>query len=194
MKVIGITGGTGAGKSTISAALADLGAETADADKIAHAVMSPDGAAYAELVCVFGREILCGDGKIDRKKLGKIVFADRQSLQTLNDITHKYVYAELQKRIDSCRADVIVLDVPLLFEKGSPIHYDLTVAVTADRETRLARIVARDGIDRSAAAARIKNQMTDAEYAQLADMCVENGEGADARELAARIMRAARTK
>lgn len=194
MKVIGITGGTGAGKSTVCAELARLGAETADADKIAHEVSDPGGAAYAELVREFGSEILCDGGRIDRKKLGRIVFSDREKLKKLNEITHKYVYAELQKRIDGCRADVIVLDVPLLFEKGSPIRYDLTVAVTADSETRLARIMARDGIDRDAALARMKNQMTDSEYARLADLCVENGADADAAQLAARIMQAVQTK
>ena len=194
MKVIGITGGTGAGKSTVCAALARLGAETADADKIAHEVSDPGGAAYAELVREFGSEILCDGGRIDRKKLGRIVFSDREKLKKLNEITHKYVYAELQRRIDGCRADVMVLDVPLLFEKGSPIRYDLTVAVTADSETRLARIMARDGIDRDAALARMKNQMTDSEYARLADLCVENGADADAAQLAARIMQAVQTK
>ena len=191
MKVIGITGGTGAGKSTVCAELTKLGAETADADKITHEVSDPGGAAYAEVVREFGNEILCDGGRIDRKKLGRIVFSDREKLKKLNEITHKYVYAELQKRIDGCRADVIVLDVPLLFEKGSPIRYDLTVAVTADSETRLARIMTRDGIDRGAALARMKNQMTDSEYARLADLCVENGADADAAQLAARIMQAA---
>ena len=194
MKVIGITGGTGAGKSTVCAELARLGAETADADKIAHEVSDPGGAAYAELVREFGSGILCDGGRIDRKKLGRIVFSDREKLKKLNEVTHKYVYAELQRRIDGCRADVIALDVPLLFEKGSPIRYDLTVAVTADSETRLARIMARDGIDHDAALARMKNQMTDSEYARLADLCVENGADADAAQLAARIMQAVQTK
>lgn len=191
MKVIGITGATGAGKSSVCAELARMGAETADADKIAHEISARGGAAFDELIEEFGTEIIGADGEIDRRILGGIVFSDRRKLERLNEITHKYVYRELQRRIGECKAETIVLDVPLLFDKNSPIEYDLTVAVTADRRTRLKRIMARDGIDKQAAEARMRNQMTDSEYAALADICADNGENADTAAIAARIIAAA---
>lgn len=191
MKVIGITGASGAGKSTVCAELSRMGAEVADADKIAHEICMRGGAAFDELSAEFGEEIIGDDGEIDRKLLGKIVFSDKERLSRLNEITHKYVYSELLRRIRECRADIMVIDIPLLFEEGSPIHYDLTVAVTADEKTRLERIVSRDGISRDAAESRMKNQMSDGEYASLADLCVRNCSGADAARLAADIVSAA---
>ncbi len=190
MKIIGITGASGAGKSTVCAELERMGAYVADADKIAHEVCARGGAAFDELSAEFGEEIIGDNGEINRKALGKIVFSDKERLKKLNEITHKHVYSELMRRISECRADIMIIDIPLLFEEGSPINYDLTVAVTAGRETRLERIILRDNISRDAAEARIKNQMSDSEYARLADLCVKNDNGTDAAELAAVIVSA----
>lgn len=177
MKVIGITGATGAGKSVVSAELEKRGAEIIDADKIAREVSMRGGAAFDELVEEFGKEILREDGEIDRKRLGGIVFSDSARLARLNEITHRYIYAEIAKRIEDCRADFAVLDVPLLFEEGSPLKCDLTVAVTAPSDVREARIMCRDGIDRESARLRMKNQMSDSEYAAKADLVLSNDGG-----------------
>lgn len=188
MKIIGITGGSGAGKSTVCAELKKRGALIIDADKISREVSARGGAAFDEIVGAFGEEILSG-GEIDRKRLGGIVFADREKLDTLNKITHKHIFAEMKRQLSGCRAAVAVLDVPLLFREDFPIKCDLTVAVTAPYNVRIDRIMKRDGIDRGAAEARLKNQLSDAQYASLADMCFENN-GTEERlaELADRLI------
>lgn len=188
MKIIGITGGSGAGKSTVCAELKKRGALIIDADKISREVSARGGAAFDEIVGAFGEEILSG-GEIDRKRLGGIVFADREKLDTLNKITHKHIFAEMKRQLSGCRAAVAVLDVPLLFQDDFPIKCDLTVAVTAPHDVRIERIMRRDGIDRGAAEARLKNQISDAQYAELADMCFENN-GTEERlaELADRLI------
>lgn len=188
MKIIGITGGSGAGKSTVCAELKKRGALIIDADKISREVSARGGAAFDEIVGAFGEEILSG-GEIDRKRLGGIVFADREKLDTLNKITHKHIFAEMKRQLSGCRAAVAVLDVPLLFQDDFPIKCDLTVAVTAPHDVRIERIMRRDGIDRGAAEARLKNQISDAQYAELADMCFENN-GTEDRlaELADRLI------
>lgn len=188
MKIIGITGGSGAGKSTVCAELKKRGALIIDADKISREVSARGGAAFDEIVGAFGEEILSG-GEIDRKRLGGIVFADREKLDTLNKITHKHIFAEMKRQLSGCRAAVAVLDVPLLFQDDFPIKCDLTVAVTAPHDVRIERIMRRDGIDRGAAEARLKNQISDAQYAEFADMCFENN-GTEERlaELADRLI------
>lgn len=174
MKIIGITGGSGAGKSTLCAELKKRGAKIIDADKIAREVSTRGGAAFDETVGYFGDGILGSDGEIDRKLLGKIVFSDREKLKKLNEITHKHIFAAMRREIENSEKNTVILDVPLLFSEDFPIKCDLTVAVTAPKELRTERIMKRDNIDRNAAAARLKNQMSDAEYARLADRCFEN--------------------
>ncbi len=179
VKIIGITGATGAGKSALCAELKKRGAEIIDADKIAKENSLRGGAAFNEIIAAFGREILDESGEINRKGLAEIVFADRERLELLNKITHKYVYAEIERRLAECKAETAVLDVPLLFEKGSPLKCDLTVAVTAKPEIRERRIMERDKICREAARARMKNQMSDQEYSEKADVMVDNSGSAE---------------
>lgn len=174
MKIIGITGGTGAGKSALSAELKRLGATVIDADLISRGVSKNGGAAFEEIVMSFGTDILDKSGEIDRKKLGKIVFENPQKLELLESITHKHIFERMQQEIDLCKSDIAVLDVPLLFQCDFPIKCDLTVAVIADEETRIKRIMNRDGITKDAAVARIKNQLSNDEYKALADVCFEN--------------------
>lgn len=180
MKIIGISGGTGAGKSTVCAELKKRGACIIDADEISRQVSKRGGAAFGEIIESFGTEIMNASGEIDRKALGRIVFNDSEKLALLNSITHKHIFAEMQKRLNECAAEVAVLDVPLLFQEGFPIRCDLTVAVVAEPGVRLRRIMARDGIDYDAASARMKNQLSNEEYACLADICVENNGKKDA--------------
>ena len=185
MKIIGVTGATGAGKSVLCAELKKRGAEIIDADKIARENSLRGGAAFDEIVAAFGHEILDASGEINRKALAAIVFADKERLELLNKITHKYVYAEIEKRLSECKAGTAVLDVPLLFEKGSPLKCDFTVAVTAKPEIREKRIMERDKICREAARARMKNQMPDKEYSEKADVTVDNSGTAERMAVAA---------
>ena len=189
MKIIGISGGTGAGKSTVCAELEKRGACIIDADRISRQVSAYGGSAYGEIVETFGTGILAESGEIDRKALGRIVFNDSERLATLNRITHRHIFEEMKKQLNDCDAEFAVLDVPLLFQSDFPFNCDLTVAVVAAPEVRLARIMARDGISEDAARLRMKNQMTDEEYAECADMCVRNdGVGVTAAMLAEKIV------
>ena len=174
MKIIGITGGTGAGKSVVCAELKERGALVVDCDKIARQVVEKGQPALNEIAEVFGDKVLLPDGGLDRKAMSRIVFADGEKLRWLNSITHKYIFAEMHRLIEDSDASVAVLDVPLLFQCDFPIECDITVAITADRETRIRRIMERDSLTREDAEARMSKQLSDEEYRRLADVCFEN--------------------
>ena len=174
MKIIGVTGGTGAGKSSLCEELKKCGATIIDCDHISRSVTKSDGAAFGEIVEAFGAGMLAADGELNRKALAAVVFNDEKKLELLNKITHKHIFAEMQKQLDECTTSVAVMDVPLLFNADFPFKCDLTVAVLADPEVRLKRIMSRDGISKTAALERMKNQMTDDEYKALADVCFIN--------------------
>lgn len=177
MKVIGLTGSSGSGKSTICEILIKLGAFVIDCDKIAHYNMLVGNVAYKEIVDVFGEEILLSDGSIDRKALGSIVFSDKEKLMLLNSITHKHIVAKVKELIvdikdKPVKYTSIIIDAPLLKEAGLLSVTDRVWAVTANEKTRLARILKRDGIDEEAAIKRFKNQNTD--YKEFADIIIYN--------------------
>ena len=174
MKIIGITGGIGSGKTTVSTMFASFGAEVIDADEISRSITKKNGAAYPEIVETFGEGILLPDKEIDRKALAKIVFQDAKSLELLNKITHKYVFEEMKARMESSVADIVVLDVPLLFSADFPFDCDLTVGVTADKEERIKRVQKRDGISREEILKRIENQISDDVLKDKADVIIES--------------------
>jgi dephospho-CoA kinase len=174
MKIVGITGGTGAGKSLLSAELKKRGATIVDSDLISRQIMKKGEKAFQEVVKAFGSEVLDKDGNINRKKLGKIVFNDSLKLELLDKITHKYIFERMEKEISSSKSEIVVLDVPLLFQCDFPIKYDMSIAVIADQETRINRIVNRDNISKDEALLRIKNQLSNDKYIKLADLCFEN--------------------
>ena len=185
MKIIGITGGTGAGKSTVCEEMKKNGADVIDCDVIARQIVEKGQPALNEIVQAFGDDILCHDGTLDRKKMGGIVFSDKKKLDVLNEITHRYIFDEMKRRMNEAVSDIVVLDVPLLFQCDFPFNCDVTVAVIADKETRIKRIMQRDGIDSEMAKARMANQMSDEEYASLADVCFNNvGDSDRIREFA----------
>lgn len=180
MKVIGVTGGIGAGKSVVCAMFAECGGTVIDADKIAREVMEQGFPAYREIVSAFGKEILHPDGEIDRKALAAIVFSDSSRLDVLNTITHKHIFEEMQRRLAEIPPDgTAVLDVPLLFSSDFPFRCDKTVAVLAEREVRIARVQKRDSMDRKSVLRRMDSQLSDAEYCRLADICIDNSDGVE---------------
>ena len=181
---IGLTGGSGSGKSTAACMFASCGAKIVDADAVYHSLVSAPSACVSELVLVFGEDILSPDGGLDRKKLAKLVFGStpeaKASLRRLNEITHRYVRLECERLIDSYEQsgeETVVLDVPLLFESGFDRICDVTVAVLAPRPVRLARIMARDGIDEASAAARLASQPNDDFYRERAKFLLINDGG-----------------
>lgn len=188
MKIIGVTGGIGAGKSTVCALFAGCGGVVIDADKISREVMEQGRPAYRETVAFFGKDILLPTGEINRKALAALVFHDAEQLEVLNKITHKYIFAEMQKRIEQLSEDAVaVLDVPLLFASDFPFVCDKTVAVLAEREMRIHRVQSRDGADRQSVLNRIERQLTDEEYRSRADVCIENS--GDAEELCRQVQK-----
>ena len=176
MKILGLTGGSGTGKSAACTAFARLGCGVIDADATYRTLCDTCEPMLKEIQNVFG-DVFSTDGKLDRKKLGVIVFADAQKLQQLNAITHPYIrqaardaFAAYSKR--GCL--LCIYDAPVLFEGQMETLCDKTCAVLAARNTRIARIVARDAITEEYAALRIDAQKDDAVYRERCDYIVQN--------------------
>ena len=176
MIILGITGGIGAGKSTVTKIFSELGADVVDADKIAREIMNKGQDAYNEVVVKFGEDILDGEGDVNRKKLASIVFNDKNKLELLNKITHGYVFAEMNKQISSSVAELVCLDVPLLFSSDFPIKYHKSLVVTADDETRINRVMKRDNCTIEQVKERISKQMKQEDMIKLADYVIENND------------------
>lgn len=189
MRIIGVTGGIGAGKSTVSKMFSQLGADIVDADEIARAVTKKEGRAFSEIISFFGKEILSESGEIDRKKLAGIVFSDKEKLVALNEITHKYVFIEMEEQIKNSKKDVVILDVPLLFSSDFKLSYDFSVGVVAKIEERIKRVKQRDGLSEEEILMRIENQISDRELEEKADFIVENNDYNKALKSVEQIMK-----
>ena len=150
--VIGLTGGTGAGKSVISNFLKEKGAVIIDADALSREITKEGGIALGEIAEAFPGVIK--DGILDRRALGSIVFADKEKLSLLNKITHKYIKKLTEDKIDEAEG-LIVLDAPLLFEAGEEALCDKVIFVTARDEVRIKRIMERDSLSLEDATLRI---------------------------------------
>ena len=178
MKVIGLTGGTGSGNSVVSKSLAEAGAVIVDADKIAHEIILKGEPAHQEIIEYYGTGILDEEGNIIRKKLGEIVFNDKEKLAFLNQCTHKYITAEVKKQIADAKTEgtaaAIIVDAPLLLEAKLETVCDLVWVVYAEPEVRAQRVMARDGITYELAKARIANQKSWEEYKAAADAVIDN--------------------
>jgi dephospho-CoA kinase len=175
--LVGLTGGIGAGKSTVADLLAARGAVIVDADQVARAVVEPGQPALAKLVERFGGSILDGDGRLDRAALAKVAFSDDDSRRDLEAITHPAINEEFTRRVAEAPGDaIVVLDVPLLAEseQARKRPYQTVIVVEAPREVRLARLEAR-GVDRADAEARMGAQAGDEERRKLATYVVDNG-------------------
>lgn len=178
MRIIGVTGGIGSGKSTVSRILADLGAKVVDADQIARKVVAKGEKALDELVAYFGSEILDERGELDRKKLGNMVFGNAEKLEYLNRVTHKYIAERMLEEVNRYRQDknteLVVLDVPIPVDHGFLDVVDTVWVVSSDRETRVKRIMDRSGLTREEAVSRINSQMKEEEYLKIADETINN--------------------
>ncbi len=186
---IGLTGGIGAGKSTVATELAALGAVIVDGDKIAREVVEPGTPGLAALVDAFGDGILAADGSLDRPALAAIAFSDDESRAKLNAITHPLVGARSQELIDAAGPDaVIVQDIPLLVENGLAPMFHLVIIVWVDAEERVRRLVGSRGMAEEDARARIAAQATDAQRRAVADVWLENTDTQDATRTAVRAL------
>jgi len=175
--LVGLTGGIATGKSTVSEIFRRLGCEVIDADLLAREVVEPGEPAFAEIVAEFGPDVLGPDGRLDRKRLGAVVFADPARRRRLEAITHPRIrikFAErLQELIARGFAGLVIFDAPVMIESGNYTHMDRLVVVATDPATQRARAVGRDG-DRADVERRIASQMPIAEKAKLADYVVDN--------------------
>lgn len=173
--IIGLTGPTGAGKSTVADALRSRGFYIADADAAARKVMQPGSPVLKALARVFGADILLPDGSPDRKVLASRAFASEENVQTLNRLTHpaidRVLFDEIAMHTD---APAAVIDAAALIESGIAAKCDLVAVVLAPVQTRLSRIMARDGLTREAALLRIGAQKDDAFYLSHADVVLRN--------------------
>jgi dephospho-CoA kinase len=174
MLMVGLTGGIGAGKSTVAAMLAARGAVVIDADAIAREVVEPGMPALAKLVERFGPEILRPDGSLDRPALAAVAFVDDATRKELEAITHPAIGAEFLQRVADAPADAVVVhDVPLLVESKRGFEYGAVIVVEAPLEVRLDRLEAR-GVARDDARRRIGLQASDEDRRKVATWVVDN--------------------
>ncbi len=176
-KIIGLTGQTGAGKSTVGSLLTGRGYHIIDADLVARQVVESGEQCLLDLAIEFGIEILNVDGTLNRKKLADIAFHDKDKRLKLNQITHPFIIAEIKKQAEKYldRGELVVfLDAPTLFESGADSMCDKIVSVIAPRSVRLERISQRDRLTQDEALARIGAQHDDSFYTQRSNFVIEN--------------------
>lgn len=169
--ILGITGGTGCGKTTLLSCIAQYGGVIFDCDAIYHELLRTDKGMLSAIDAAFPGCVK--DGILQRKKLGALVFSDPEALLTLNSITHRAVKAEILRRLEEKPA-LAAIDAIGLFEGELAELCDITVAVTAPEDARVARLMARDGISEDYARARIKAQHEKQWFVQRCDFCLQN--------------------
>jgi dephospho-CoA kinase len=182
--ILGLSGGIGSGKSTVTRILAELGATTIDADAIVHELQAPGQPMLDEIAAAFGDSVIAADGSLDREALGAIVFRDEAARARLGRLVHPPVIAEMMRRAKTAveRGDaLVVLDIPLLFEgrlsgrgSGALMHFDATVCVWVSRDVQIERTRARDGCETAEAERRVAAQMPIDEKRELADYVIDN--------------------
>lgn len=182
--VIGLTGQSGAGKGEVCRILSEYGIKSIDTDEVYHGLLIPPSECIDELATFFGTQILDENGTVNRKVLASIVFAseNQDKLEALNRITHKFILGETEKMIRMFENEgyrAVAVDAPLLFESGFDKKCDTVISVTAPYETRLERIIKRDGIDRERAAARLRSQKSECFYVENSDYIISNDGNTD---------------
>lgn len=191
--VIGLTGQTGAGKSTVSRVLADCGIPVVDCDRLAREAVKPGSECLLQLVRAFGRKILRPDGSLDRAGMAAMAFPDPEKLAVLNRITHKAILQLLKNRLKELEAagqSLVVVDAPTLFESGADRLCGAVVSVTAPEAFRLERILARDHLEPEAAKRRMDAQKEEAYYTERSDyILVNDGSVKDLEEKARQLAR-----
>jgi len=192
MRVLGLTGGIGSGKTMVGTMFTELGAELIDADQLAREVVEPGQPALEEIVTSFGRDILRPDGRLDRRKLAGIVFADASARARLNAITHPRIRERMDAAIAARRdrAGVLIVDIPLLFENARTGVVEKVIVVWVDPRTQFRRLIERGGLTEEEARRRIAAQMSLDEKRGLADHVIDNrGTPAETRRQVEAIFR-----
>lgn len=177
--VLGLTGQTGAGKSTVSEFMKNLGCTVISADKIAREATQTGSECLKRLADCFGYDIINNDGSCNRKRLAQKAFSSRKSTDLLNSITHPWILRRTAEYISECKSngsDIIIFDAPQLFESGGEKMCDIVVSVTAPTEIRLSRIMNRDGINKDEALLRINAQFDESYYTSGADYVIDGSQ------------------
>jgi dephospho-CoA kinase len=178
VKIVGLTGGIGSGKSTASKILEELGAVVIHADLVGHQVYRPQTEGWHRVVEAFGTSIVQADGCIDRKRLGALVFGDPHALARLNAIVHPLIFAEIQRQLDALRAagrvEPVVVEAAILVEANWLALVDDVWLVTASREAVIQRIAGERGLTPAEVGARINAQLNDAQRRRFAHVVIEN--------------------
>ena len=178
MKTIGLTGGIGSGKSTVSQILAELGAFIIDADKVGHEIYLPGNEAWQQVTMAFGRDILAPDQTIDRKKLGAIVFSGDDARKKLNAIVHPLMFKDIGRRIKAKRAEgfskPIVVEAAVLIEANWVPLVDEVWLVVTNKNAVIERVATQRGLTAKDTEARIASQISDADRRQHAQLVIEN--------------------
>ena len=170
--LVGLTGGVASGKSTVAAMLREHGFEVVQSDLVAHeALAEPE--TIRRLTERFGEGIL-REGRVDRKALGEIVFADSAARADLNSIVHPRVRARLDEIVAGCKSETLVIEIPLLFDSGLGDRFDCVATVEADMDLRLRALMKRDGLSREQAEARVASQITERQRRELAQYVIVN--------------------
>lgn len=178
MKWVGLTGGLGTGKSTVSRMLINHGIAVIDADRIAREVVEPNGPAYPGIIQSFGRGVLASDGSLDRTLLAKAVFGNPEKLLELEQLIHPYVQAEVlhqRQWLEDQHHPWVVYDVPLLFEKDLKSQFDFVIVVSVtDADTQIERLKARNGWNNEEIQKRLQSQLPLSEKVAQADYVIQN--------------------
>jgi len=193
--VIGLTGQSGAGKTTVCRVFEENGFAIINADKIARQIMEKGMPCLAEIVECFGTEILNEDGALNRQKLADVVFSDKEKLKQLNAISYPYITSEILNRIkllseEKCK--FVLLDAPTLFESRADDFCNLIISVTATEKNRTARIAERDGLNSEQIKKRFSSQHTERFFINHSDFIIKNNKSVDeliekAKEVAEKI-------
>lgn len=177
MLKVGLTGSIAVGKSHVLNILKELGCHTIDADQIAREVVTPGSEGLKRVVESFGLDILTDDGKLDRQKLGAIVFADKDKRKELNSLLHPLIIAAQDKQIQGLEQDdpngIVIVDAALMIESGGYRRLDKLIVVHCRPEDQLQRLMKRDGLSREAAKARIATQMPQKEKKAFANFLID---------------------
>lgn len=175
MRIVGLTGGFGSGKSFVASLFKSLGAKVVDADKLGHKALKKGSAAYKKVVAEFGKKILFPDLSINRKALAGLVFADKKDLAKLNRIVHPVIIGDIVKRIHrAAKCGILIVDAPLICETNITGLMNVLIVVKASKKNQIERCSGKFGMRREDVCARIAHQMPLNRKIRMADYVVNN--------------------